>query len=871
MSRPSDPSDPPDTGRPLDDLRADSDAWARVHDLFHEALKLDHDARVQLLLTVASRDPALADEVGSLLAAHEEAGGFLEETPAVPSGSAMAAGDRLGPYRIIAEIGRGGMGVVYRAIRDDESFTKEVAIKRIDPGMRSDEIMRRFRAERQILAMLDHPHIARLIDGGTAPDGSPYLVMDYVSGKSLLEYCDEHRLGVDQRIALFLKVCDAVQFAHQRLVVHRDLKSDNVLVTEDGSPRLLDFGIAKLLAPDFDRAAVTLTEPMKRMMTLEYASPEQIRGEPAAVSGDVYSLGVILYELLTGSRPLKFPTRTPEEVARVSAQVDPAPPSTAVARSPGGEAAERRSDTTDRVRRRLSGDLDAVILKALEKDPERRYGSVDQFAQDIRRHLDGLPVSARRPSRAYRLSRFVRRNRAAVLTAMMVGLALVAGLAGTTWQARVAGREKDLAKRRFDEVRALAHAVVFDIHDAIANLPGSTKARSTLVHHALGYLENLERESKGDLSLQRELALTYAKIGDVQGRPMFPNLGQSAEAQKSYMKALGLLAGVAQAQPESSSVVHDEIVVTQRLTDLLRVMGRPGEAMKRALESRDRILAQLAKRPNDRVFLADLCIASNRLTDMKLAAADTAGAVAECRTNLDLAEWFFRDDPKNPEHRRGALIAGSKMAALQASSGHRDSALASYQRAERLAIEAVAALPQNTDASRDLSIVYGMHGLFLADGGDLDSALAVYGHGMKLAEDLAAADPDNTLQQSDVAAGHYEIGTMLLQGHRARAAEGRFREAFERYRRIAAADSGSAESRAYMARICRQAGEASREVSRGAHSDAERAQWRARALTWLEKSRELYSRLAATGALVGEETRAPAELNQLVATVRAGN
>jgi non-specific serine/threonine protein kinase/serine/threonine-protein kinase len=841
--------------------------WDRVHALFHEVLELEPADREARLVRLEESEPAVAREVRSLLEADAAASGFLASPAQPPGVQVIAPGDKLGPYRITGLIGRGGMGVVYRAVRDDESFTKDVAIKLIDPGMRSDEILKRFRSERQILAMLDHPHIARLLDGGTAPDGSPYLVMDYVDGQPLTEYCDQRRMGVDPRLALFLTVCDAVQFAHQRLIVHRDLKSDNVLVTADGSPRLLDFGIAKLMSPQGEEA-VTVTAPMNRMMTPDYASPEQIRGEPVTVAGDVYSLGVVLYELLSGTRPLHFVTRTPEEILRVVTQVEPAAPSAAIARAATDEAAARRSDTTQRLRRRLTGDLDYVVLKALEKDPARRYASVDQLAQDIRRHLEGLPVLARGASTAYRMSRFVRRHRVAVVTTALVGISLLAGLGGTIWQAGVARREGDLARRRFDDVRALAHAVMFDIHDAIANLPGSTKAREILVQHALRYLDDLSREAKGDLALQRELGLAYAKIGDVQGRPMFPNLGQTAAALASYEKSLALLAECARAQPESSLVVHDHVMVTQHLCDLLGVMGRRKEALDLAVAARKRIDAELARRPDDEVFLTDLSISSQRLTDMKLAFADTAGAIEESRTNVALSERFFHDDPQRASSRRAALIAYAKMASLRAMVGDRDSALAVYLRAERLAEEAVAALPNNTEASRDLSIVYGMHGLFLAEGGAVDSGLAVYGLGMKIAEDLAAADPDNALQQADVAAGHFEIGTMLINARRYLESENRSREAFERYSRLAAEDSSNAENRIYVARSCRQAGDACLALWKEARTPEERARHRARALEWFGRSLGHYSALANAGALAGEESGAPAELTRKMAAMR---
>ncbi|HXJ68827.1 MAG TPA: serine/threonine-protein kinase, partial [Verrucomicrobiae bacterium] len=815
-------------------------------------------------------DAALAREVRSLLSAHEQASGFLAGPPATPPARGASPGDRLGPYRLVEEIGRGGMGVVFRATRDDGDFTREVAIKLIAPELRSDEVLKRFRAERQILAMLEHPHIARLLDGGTAPDGGPYLVMEFVRGRTLLDYCDAANLGIDQRIALFLQICDAVQFAHQRLVVHRDLKSANILVGEDGSPRLLDFGIAKLLVPEGGVPAATLTLPMLRMLTPDYASPEQVRGEPAAVASDVYSLGVILYELLSGRRPLQFPTRTPEEILRVVTQVDPVPPSAAVTRSPGGEAAIRRGDTTQRLRRRLSGDLDHVALKALEKDPSRRYATVDLLAQDIRRHVHGLPVLARGQATAYRMERFVRRHRAAVAAATLIVVALLIGLAGTTWQASVARRERDRAQRRFDDVRALAHAVVFDIHDAIANLPGSTRARETLVRHALRYLDGLSHEAKGDLSLQHELGVAYAKIGDVQGRPMFPNLGRTADALRSYERSLALLAEVARAQPESVTVVHDLIVVSQRRADLLRITGRTQEAMAEFLRAREQAQAQLARHPRDPLFESDLCVGYGRLIDMKSAAADTAGAIVECTGYLALVERLYAEHHGEQDYRRGVLIACTKMAQVRALRGDRDSVLVFYVRAESLARAAAAALPDNTDATRDLSIVYGAHGLYLAEVGALDSALAVYGKGQHIAEQLAAADPDNAMEQIDVADGHYEIGTMLSGGGRHEQALERFRDAAQRYRRLAAADTGNTQLRLSAAMSCRQAGEACQALSLRVSSAAERARWRQQAIEWLDRSLRWYQPLADAGALVGEDVGAPKAIRARLVALRSG-
>lgn len=843
----------------------DSPDWDRVNALFHEALGVGPEGREALLRQAAETDLAVAAQVRSLLIAHEKAGDFLDTPPLATALASFAPGERLGPYRILEEIGRGGMGVVYRAVRDDEHFQKEVAIKVIEPGMRSEGILKRFRDERQILAMLDHPHIARLLDGGSAPDGSPYLVMEHVTGLPLLEYCDEHKLGVDERLELFLAVCDAVQFAHQRLVVHRDLKSDNILVTADGSPRLLDFGIAKLTSGGDGGSPGTVTAPMQRMLTPDYASPEQIRGEPVTVASDVYSLGIILYELLAGARPLRFKARSPEEILRVVTQEEPVAPSAAVARTQSAEVAAFRGSTLARLRHRLAGDLDYIALKALEKDSSHRYGSVDQLSRDVRRHLDKLPVLARGRTTAYLLSRLVRRHRVAFVTGGLVTLALLVGLVGTAWQAYVAGVERDRARRRFEDVRALAHAVVFDIHDAIANLPGSTRARETLVKHALHYLDNLSREAAGDPVLQDELAMAYGKIGDVQGRPMFPNLGHSDEALHSYRRSIELFQAASAARPESLIYARDMVITMQRLSDLLDHMGRKDEALKMEMDAKQRIVAARKLHPENVLLMGDFGVAIDRLADMKAAAGDTLGAIAESAEGIGLVEEVYRKNPQDIGARRNMMVGYAKMARLLASAGLRDSADADYRRSQDLALECVQALPNNTDAMGDLGIVYGMRAMFLADGGKVDSALALYERGMKIAEDLAAADPNDALQQTTLATGHYEIGTILMKGSRYRDAGDRFREAYRRSGDLASKDTSNAEARTLMARSSRQAGEACRALAARAGGAGERARWRSKAVDWYRTSLGLYRALGSAGALAGEDVAASASLTRTLA------
>jgi len=771
-----------------------SGTWDRVHEVLHELLELPAVERARRLDALARTDELLAREVRSLLDAHEASEGFLDESPGLPPVSGAEAGERIGPYRVLGPIGHGGMGVVVRARRADGHYTQDVAIKLIDPALRSEAVLRRFRDERQILAMLEHPHIARLLDGGTTPEGAPYLVMELIEGRTLLADCDARRLDIAARLALFLQICDAVQFAHQRLVVHRDLKSDNILVAPDGTPRLLDFGVAKLLAADSEGDAATLTAPMHRMLTPDYASPEQIRGEPASVAGDVYSLGVVLYELLVAQRPLRFTTRSPEEVLHVALTAEARPPSAALGDA-AAEVFDCRAATPRSLRRELTGDLDFITLKALEKDPARRYGTVEQLSRDLRRYTSGRPVLARGQSTTYRVSRFVRRNRVAVFTTALVVLALVAGLIGTTWQAALARRERDRSQRRFEDVRALAHAVVFDLHDAIISLPGSTPARELLVRHALRYLDGLRADAGDDAAIQYELAMAYAKIADVQGRPMFPNLGQSAAALQSYDRALALLDRVMIAWPDSSRVSRDRFVTQTRRSDLLGAMGRDAEALATMEDAKQRANLALASQPGDTQLIVDLAVICDRLFDQRLAAGDTAGAMREFDQGLALMMPKFLEDPRDAGARRGLLIRHAKRGSVHAARGERDSALASYAAAETLALAATAALPHDTDARRDLSIVYGMHGLFLAEVGSLDAALEVYGRGMRIAEQLAQEDPSNALSQYDVATGHLELGGMLLSGGRAVAALARYSDAFARFVQLSASDTANADHR----------------------------------------------------------------------------
>ena len=439
--------------------------WQKIDRILDDVLELEACERAGFLDETCADDSELRSEVESLLAASEQAGNFIESPFLSASGagdgdSISMSGQLLGPYRLLREIGHGGMGVVYLAVRADDEFKKQVAVKLVQPGPHNEDLLRRFRRERQILASLDHPNIARLLDGGTTEQGVPYLVMEYVTGTPITEYCDESRLSITDRLKLYRDVCAAVRHAHQSLVIHRDLKPSNILVTAGGDVKLLDFGIAKLLYTNSDSVALDTTTGVP-VMTPEYASPEQIRGEPVTTASDVYSLGVVLYELLTGHYPYRFKDRSLSEIIRVICEQEPEPPSRAISRvetkaEQGGKpqttlspetVSRTREGRPEKLRARLRGDLSAIVLMALRKDSQHRYSTVEQLSEDIRRHLEGKVVFARKATFAYRAGKFIRRYKTGAAVAMILLLTLLGGIFATLRQANIA-RQETRDKRR---------------------------------------------------------------------------------------------------------------------------------------------------------------------------------------------------------------------------------------------------------------------------------------------------------------------------------------------------------------------------------------------------------------------------------------
>jgi non-specific serine/threonine protein kinase/serine/threonine-protein kinase len=511
-------------------------AWSRVKDVLSGALDEPVSEREAFLDRACGDDGALRAEVEALIAEAE-----ADECPIerhVASYAPMARlgpleGTRLGQYELVRELGRGGMGTVFLARRVDGQFDHHVAIKVIRQAFLRDHLEEQFRRERQILATLTHPNIARLLDGGISDQDELFAVMEYVEGEPLLAYVNRVGLSVRDRLALFVRVCGAVAYAHSKLVVHRDLKPSNILVTADGDPRLVDFGLAKVVDDTLSEDGGLQTVAGFRAFTPAYAAPEQIGGEPVTTAADIYSLGVVLSELLTGAKPFDVEHKSVSEIVRILGSTTPAKPSELVGARPTGVPSTMGPATTGDLR----GDLDNIVLTAVERDPQARYGSVSALADDVERFLHDRPVLARPQTAVYRLRKFVSRHRIAVAASAVMVVALAAALVLALWQAQVARQERDRATRRFDDVRRLANDLLFELGPRIERLRGATEAREVLLARALTYLDSLSREAAGDIGLRLELAAAYEKIGDLQGNPTNPNLVALDASIASYEKA----------------------------------------------------------------------------------------------------------------------------------------------------------------------------------------------------------------------------------------------------------------------------------------------------------------------------------------------
>lgn len=733
--------------------------WRRIEELFEQVVELPTVERGPFLTSVCHGDTEIQREVESLLQ-HEQADGeYLDEAVRSAAREICDEGEAwigrsVGPYLVAGIIGRGGMGVVYLATREDE-FCQNVAIKLVKRGMDTDFLLSRFRYERQILASLDHPYIARLLDGGSTGEGLPYFVMEYVEGLPITTYCERNHLDINSRIRLFRLICSAVSYAHRSLIVHRDLKPGNILVTAEGVPKLLDFGVAKLLAPEYLGESPTVgvaTAATIRMMTPEYASPEQVRGERVTTATDVYSLGAILFELLTGRRPHEFKSRSPEDIARAVCEESPAKPSAA-------------TTTSADVRRQLQGDLDNIVLMAMRKEPDRRYSSVEQFSEDLGRYLEGRPVLARNDTFTYRVAKFVRRNRLSLTAAVLVMIAITGGVASTLYQAQ-------RAERRFEQVRRLAHTMLFDFHDRVRNLPGSTEAREILVKTSLDYLRTLEPDSGGDATLRRELANAYRKVADVQGYALASNLGDTAGALHSYGHSIAIFQKLIAISPPDKSLNVELGETYMHFGDTLRAAGGSAESRKQYQLGIDLAEQTVARNPD---YTPALELLGSLYDTMGRAGTET-GDLDQARRfaarSVEIAERLAAQD-KSPTRRDALANSYSTYGVVLSRMGLASEALRQYRKSVAIREELASANLSATSIRRNLMLIYSHIGDLYTSGSmrpakaGEEEALAAYSKVLAIAESLVAVDPSDRKARLDLAFSLLRVGrTRLLRDTR---------------------------------------------------------------------------------------------------------
>ena len=854
--------------------------WQQVKELLAATLEIDPAERSAYLDKSCAGDASLRAELEELLAIDHEAEPQLLNTPAVavmfedsPVKHARI-GRRIGPYQIIEEIGVGGMGEVYRAFRADDQYRKQVAIKLVRTGQESNFVVARFKNERQVLASLDHPNIARLLDGGTTEEGVPYFVMELIEGQSIHLYCDDHKLPITERLKLFLQVCSAVQYAHQRLIIHRDLKPSNILVTREGIPKLLDFGIAKILDPAAVSEVLEPTMSMFRLLTPSYASPEQIKGEAITTASDVYSLGVLLYELLTGRHPYRRANSTPQEIARAVCEAEPERPSTAARRTKGdGGAAtpseagasivEHLPDSAEKLSKRLRGDLDNILLMALRKEPQRRYMSVEQFAEDIRRHLENLPVIARKDTVRYRAAKFIRRNKVTVAAAVVVAATLVLGMAVTLHEARI-------AQRRFNDVRQLANSLMFEVYDSIREVPGTTSARKLITQRAQEYLDRLAQESRSDAALLRELAVAYGRLADVQGNIQEANVGDTPKALENYRKAVELSQRASSLQPSNLEIRRELAQHYLGWSQALGVRAGNKSEYNHTLREAINILEPLvASRQQDSKAQATLAMAYMYMGGFLRSDNDFSGALEYQNKGLAIFEHLLKAEPDNELYQIQVASAHRAIGAVLAMQKQWEPALDQYRAALPMDEAQLARHPETFSARWNITTTYSNTGFIVARQGNLDGGLDYYRKALEIRTALAAADPEDTMSRVGLGDTYNYIAGLFDRKKDFSQAIAYFKKGLSVRRsllqkdptndrfRFGVADSQSNIGKMYVKMAALNQGKPSKELALCRES-----------IPWLEQALPAFLQRKAEGRLMGAELAGPEEIARNIETCR---
>lgn len=712
-------------------------------------------------------EPRILDAVLKLLGVSAEADRRFEKPidppaflldPSAPSPSVSSLqGSLLGPWRLLKPLAAGGMGAVWIAERADGQFTMAAAVKLLRRGFDSDGARRRFAAERQILASLQHPCIARLLDGGITPDGLPYLVMELIDGRPLDAHCAAMRLDVNARLALFRRVCEAVRFAHGKLIVHRDLKPQNILVTAKGEPKLLDFGIAKLLDQELQADQTAHTGIM---LTPRYASPEQALGLPVSTQSDVFSLGVILYELLTGLSPYSSTQRTAAEWFTAINSEEAPPPS--------------RKASEPALARQLAGDLDAIVQKTLEKNAADRYRSVEQLDADISAYLAGSPVSASPQTMMYRARKFARRHWLPVSATAAALILLLSAFAVTLYQYRVASEERALAQRRFTQARELARLSLFDLYDIVQQIPGSTNAQRLLVSKTLDHYRRLASQAQGDAELLAEVASGYCRLGDLQGNPYVPNIGDPPAAIETYRQGLALLTSI----PEGKGLPQLELARARLLGSLGEVVslaGATGDAFKHLSHAETILQSARESAPRDTAIQAELCSRRESIAD-RLAGVGTGVTIDESQAIrtyesaragwLDMLTWPNLPAEMQARAARADAVILMKLGNVDMAHERYAQAVARYRDARTAISKLDRTTRESLTSIRTQIMILKGEGYALLWSGKPIEALPILAEGVALSRRLLVGDPLNEQHQSGLTALLAAYGDALKDANR---------------------------------------------------------------------------------------------------------